>query len=108
VVAGGLINLSDVTTNYNYQSGARLVNSGAGSTVGVTISNSTFSQSYGVLPNAGLFITTDGAVLLNQVTATLNSGHGAFITVTNPNTSTVTVNKSDQPGQYHRQWHHSS
>jgi hypothetical protein len=91
ISAGGAISVSGLYMQSN-QNGAVLDNSSG--TGGVTVSSSTFYNNYRSTPVAGLFIETNGAVLLNQVSATTNSGYGAFITVNGPSTAAVAVNKS--------------
>jgi hypothetical protein len=90
----GAISLTGVTAQYNGGTGAMLNNSHPGSTAGVTVATSLFYNNYGVSPNAGLMIQSNGAVLLNQVEATSNNAYGAYITIPNPSTAAVTVNKS--------------
>jgi hypothetical protein len=95
VDAAGAISLTGMTAQYNGSTGAVLYNGHVGSTAGVTVASSTFYYNYGSSPNAGLFIQTNGTVLLNQVSATVNSGYGTYITIPTSATATVTVNKSN-------------
>ncbi len=95
VDAGGAISLTGADLRDDVLSSAMLDNTGGGSVAGVTVTNSTFYSSNSTLPgNGGLLIATDGAVLLNQVTSTDHNGFGAYITINNPFTAAVTVNKS--------------
>ena len=70
------------------------MNNLTGATGGVTVSNSTFYNNTLAADDHGLEISTNGAVLLNQVSSTDNSGYGAFIAVSSPSIATVTINKS--------------
>lgn len=92
VTAGGAISVTGLEANYNTQHGAELINTGGSGSV--TIKNSTLSDNYGSTPMAGLRILTNGAVLLDTISAIDNSGYGAFITVNSPSTAAVTINKS--------------
>ncbi len=94
VDAGGSISLTSVEARQNSIHGAFLVNDHPGSTGGVTVNTSIFYSNYGASPNAGLVVRTNGAVLFNQVDASNNSGFGAYVTVTDPSTASVTINKS--------------
>jgi hypothetical protein len=92
VETDGVISVSGLDIQSNTSIGAYLINT-SGTTAGVTVTGSTFYSNNGAEPYGGLVIRSNGAVLLNQITSTGNSGYGAYIT-NNSASATITVNKS--------------
>ena len=75
----GTISVSGLVIQSN-GGGATLANNQIGSTGGVTVKTSQFTENSWVSPDAGLVIETNGAVLLDQVTASNNyNGYGARV-----------------------------
>ena len=90
----GAISATGLYIDDNNTKGALLVNNLTGAIGGVTVSSSTFYNNTIGGADHGLEILTNGAVLLNQVSSTDNSGYGAVITVSGL-TATVTINMSE-------------
>lgn len=77
IIAMGTITLSNVHAIDSLLSGARLINNiGKGA---VNITNSEFSYNYGLDPQAGLIVQTNGLVTLNKVSAIDNWGYGVSV-----------------------------
>ena len=86
----GAINMNNVTSSYNVEGGASLDNHGLSTPQSVTLTgmNYFFGNSNFTTPNEfGLQIYSDGAITLNNITASENDGFGASL---NNTTSTST------------------